>query len=236
MGLAPLRHLEPDCRPRARPATVPAPTLPPSRAPARRSRSWTRTASGSRPVSAARSSSRRSSTTSRAPRARPPIHSWPPGRRRGLRARARRRLRARGLSRHGHRQCAHVRSSETVAIIDLIDDGTGKWLVEHGHGLLAPSKTEHALGSRLVIEAHTLTDGGQPALEVAERLAGFLGAARTSLDLALYDFDLLQPTAKIVADGDRGGGAARRRRPPRLQRRQREAAAALPPSPRQADA
>ena len=64
-----------------------------------------------------------------------------------------------------------------------------------------------------MIEAHTLTDGGQPAIEVAERLAGFLGAARTSLDLALYDFDLLQPTAKIVAgtvvDAEKRGVAVR---------------------------
>ena len=51
-----------------------------------------------------------------------------------------------------------------------------------------------------MIEAHTLTDGGQTALEVAQRLAGFLQAAERSLDLALYDFDLEQPTAKIVAD------------------------------------
>jgi phosphatidylserine/phosphatidylglycerophosphate/cardiolipin synthase-like enzyme len=51
-----------------------------------------------------------------------------------------------------------------------------------------------------VIEVRTLTDGGQPALEIAEQLASFLGAARRSLDLALYDFDLLQPTAKIVGD------------------------------------
>ena len=51
-----------------------------------------------------------------------------------------------------------------------------------------------------MIEAHLLTDGGQPASEVADRLAAFLAEARRSLDLALYDFDLLQPTAKIVAD------------------------------------
>jgi phosphatidylserine/phosphatidylglycerophosphate/cardiolipin synthase-like enzyme len=51
-----------------------------------------------------------------------------------------------------------------------------------------------------VIEAYTLTDGGQSALEVAERLAGFLDAAERSLDLALYDFDLEQPTANLVAD------------------------------------
>ena len=50
-----------------------------------------------------------------------------------------------------------------------------------------------------MIEVRTLTDGGQPALEVAETLAAFLGRARTTLDLALYDLDLLQPTAKIVA-------------------------------------
>ena len=50
-----------------------------------------------------------------------------------------------------------------------------------------------------MIEAHLLTDGGQPAAETAERLAGFLGEARRSLDLALYDFDLLQPTAQVVA-------------------------------------
>jgi phosphatidylserine/phosphatidylglycerophosphate/cardiolipin synthase-like enzyme len=64
-----------------------------------------------------------------------------------------------------------------------------------------------------VIEAHTLTDGGQPALEVAERIAGFLDDARRSLDLALYDFDLLQPTAKIVAgavvDAEKRGVAVR---------------------------
>jgi phosphatidylserine/phosphatidylglycerophosphate/cardiolipin synthase-like enzyme len=64
-----------------------------------------------------------------------------------------------------------------------------------------------------VIEAHTLTDGGQPAIAVAERLAAFLGAARTSLDLALYDFDLLQPTAKIVSgavvEAERRGVAVR---------------------------
>ncbi|MGH3018695.1 MAG: phospholipase D-like domain-containing protein [Gaiellaceae bacterium] len=51
-----------------------------------------------------------------------------------------------------------------------------------------------------MIEVRTLTDGGQPALQVAEQLAAFLGAARRTLDLALYDFDLLQPTAKIVGE------------------------------------
>ena len=104
-----------------------------------------------------------------------------------------------------------VRNGENLAVIDLMDDGTGKWLVGMVTGC-SSSKAEHALGSRLVIEAHTLTDGGQPAIEVAERLAGFLGAARTSLDLALYDFDL-PPTAKIVAgivvDAEKRGVAVR---------------------------
>jgi phosphatidylserine/phosphatidylglycerophosphate/cardiolipin synthase-like enzyme len=49
------------------------------------------------------------------------------------------------------------------------------------------------------IEVRTLTDGGQSALEVAERVAGFLAEAQKTLDLALYDFDLEEPTAKLVA-------------------------------------
>jgi phosphatidylserine/phosphatidylglycerophosphate/cardiolipin synthase-like enzyme len=64
-----------------------------------------------------------------------------------------------------------------------------------------------------VLEVHTLTDGGQPAADVAEKLAGFLGAARRSLDLALYDFDLLQPTAGVVGgavvEAERRGVAVR---------------------------
>jgi phosphatidylserine/phosphatidylglycerophosphate/cardiolipin synthase-like enzyme len=49
------------------------------------------------------------------------------------------------------------------------------------------------------IELRTLRDGGQTALEIAEYAAGFLAEARRSLDLALYDFDLEQETAKLVA-------------------------------------
>jgi phosphatidylserine/phosphatidylglycerophosphate/cardiolipin synthase-like enzyme len=64
-----------------------------------------------------------------------------------------------------------------------------------------------------VIEVRTLTDGGQTAAEVAEQLAAFLGSARRSLDLALYDFDLLQPTAAAVAgpivEAERRGVAVR---------------------------
>jgi phosphatidylserine/phosphatidylglycerophosphate/cardiolipin synthase-like enzyme len=50
------------------------------------------------------------------------------------------------------------------------------------------------------IQLRTLKDGGQSALEIAEYAAGFLADAKESLDLALYDFDLEQETAKLVAE------------------------------------
>jgi len=37
------------------------------------------------------------------------------------------------------------------------------------------------------IELRTLTDGGQTPTEIARELAGFVGAAQTSLDIAVYD-------------------------------------------------
>ena len=37
------------------------------------------------------------------------------------------------------------------------------------------------------IELRTLTDGGQTPTEIAREVAAFIGAARTSLDMALYD-------------------------------------------------
>ena len=52
-------------------------------------------------------------------------------------------------------------------------------------------------------EVFTLTDGGQPAEAVAERVVGFLAAAERSLDLALYDVRL---PGEI---GDRVAGAIR---------------------------
>src|SRR5579864_5673077 len=54
------------------------------------------------------------------------------------------------------------------------------------------------------IELRTLTDGGQPAVDVARAVASFLDDARRTLDLAQYDFDLSRETAQIV------GGALRR--------------------------
>src|SRR5436190_2568519 len=50
-----------------------------------------------------------------------------------------------------------------------------------------------------MIEVRTLTDGGQRALDVARSIADFLGAARTSLDLAQYDFHLVPETRDVVA-------------------------------------
>ena len=42
-------------------------------------------------------------------------------------------------------------------------------------------------GRRMPIELRTLTDGGQRPADVARELAAFLGAARKSLDIAVYD-------------------------------------------------
>jgi len=48
------------------------------------------------------------------------------------------------------------------------------------------------------LEIRTLTDGGQAAVDVANQIAAFLGAAQKSLDLAQYDFHLAPETAEIV--------------------------------------
>jgi phosphatidylserine/phosphatidylglycerophosphate/cardiolipin synthase-like enzyme len=53
------------------------------------------------------------------------------------------------------------------------------------------------------IRIRTLTDGGQPALEVAREVTAFIGAAQHSLDVAQYDFHLGEETARLV------GGAIR---------------------------
>ena len=49
-----------------------------------------------------------------------------------------------------------------------------------------------------MIDVHTLTDGGQPPLDVARLLAGFVDGARTSLDLAIYDIRLTGEVADTV--------------------------------------
>ena len=50
-----------------------------------------------------------------------------------------------------------------------------------------------------MIEVQTLEPGGQTAVEMARRVAGFLGEARSSLDLALYDLRLPDQPGDIVA-------------------------------------
>jgi phosphatidylserine/phosphatidylglycerophosphate/cardiolipin synthase-like enzyme len=50
------------------------------------------------------------------------------------------------------------------------------------------------------MEVVTLTDGGQRAEEVAERIAAFIRPAERFLELALYDVRLPDPVGSIVAD------------------------------------
>jgi phosphatidylserine/phosphatidylglycerophosphate/cardiolipin synthase-like enzyme len=57
-----------------------------------------------------------------------------------------------------------------------------------------------ALGQNGPVDLITLTDGGQRAEEIAERVAAFVAAARSSLDLALYDVRLPGETGERVAD------------------------------------
>jgi phosphatidylserine/phosphatidylglycerophosphate/cardiolipin synthase-like enzyme len=57
------------------------------------------------------------------------------------------------------------------------------------------------------IDVFTLTDGGQSADDVAKRLAGFLHPAASTLELALYDVRLPDPTGSIVADELRGASS-----------------------------
>src|SRR5207248_11300162 len=52
--------------------------------------------------------------------------------------------------------------------------------------------------ARLVIQIRTLTDGGQYAPEIAQTIADFLRAAERTLDIALYDVRLHDPSAQIV--------------------------------------
>ncbi len=57
------------------------------------------------------------------------------------------------------------------------------------------------------IDVFTLTDGGQSADDVARRVAGFLKPAKSTLELALYDVRLPDPTGSIVADQLRAASA-----------------------------
>ena len=57
------------------------------------------------------------------------------------------------------------------------------------------------------VTIRTLTDGGQPAGEIANAIAEFLDGAESSLDLAQYDFNLGEETAGIVGDAIRRAAA-----------------------------
>jgi phosphatidylserine/phosphatidylglycerophosphate/cardiolipin synthase-like enzyme len=64
-----------------------------------------------------------------------------------------------------------------------------------------------------VLDVRTLTDGGQPAVDIAHAIADFLGQARRTLDIAQYDFHLADETRAVVAgaieDAARRGVAVR---------------------------
>ncbi len=69
--------------------------------------------------------------------------------------------------------------------------------------MTAPASRETSSSIRI----RTLTDGGQQALEIARLVAAFLGAAKRSLDLAQYDFNLGLETKEIVAGAIREAAA-----------------------------
>jgi phosphatidylserine/phosphatidylglycerophosphate/cardiolipin synthase-like enzyme len=58
-----------------------------------------------------------------------------------------------------------------------------------------------------MITAWTLADGGQLPVEVAGRVAAWVGAARRTLDLALYDFNLGAETEAVVVGAIRAAAA-----------------------------
>jgi hypothetical protein len=58
-----------------------------------------------------------------------------------------------------------------------------------------------------VIEERTLVDGGQTAEAIADRIVGWLGASRHSLDIALSDVRLPGPIGDAVAGAIRAAAA-----------------------------
>jgi phosphatidylserine/phosphatidylglycerophosphate/cardiolipin synthase-like enzyme len=57
------------------------------------------------------------------------------------------------------------------------------------------------------VEVRTLTDGGQPAVDTANALADFIGAAQRSLDIAVYDLMLPDELVTIVGGALRAANA-----------------------------
>ena len=68
-------------------------------------------------------------------------------------------------------------------------------------GFWASGKIQEMLNVRM------LTDGGQEPLEIAHVVAEFVGAAKTSLDFAHYDFHLGEETAAVVSGAIREASA-----------------------------
>ncbi len=64
-----------------------------------------------------------------------------------------------------------------------------------------------AASSSTKLTVRTLTDGGQQPAEIARAIAGWIGEARSSLELAQYDFHLLPETAAIVGDAIKAAAA-----------------------------
>jgi len=64
-----------------------------------------------------------------------------------------------------------------------------------------------AASSSTKLTVRTLTDGGQQPLEIAQTIAAWLGEARSSLELAQYDFNLLPETSAVVAGAIREAAA-----------------------------
>ena len=68
---------------------------------------------------------------------------------------------------------------------------------------MAPVQPRAPAGRAVVdelIDVRTLSDGGQTSLDVARMIADFVGEARESLELALYDIRLHDDTADVVRD------------------------------------
>jgi phosphatidylserine/phosphatidylglycerophosphate/cardiolipin synthase-like enzyme len=57
------------------------------------------------------------------------------------------------------------------------------------------------------ITIRTLTDGGQQPLEIAQLVAEFVGAARRTLELAQYDFNLGPETVPVVGGAIKAAAA-----------------------------
>jgi phosphatidylserine/phosphatidylglycerophosphate/cardiolipin synthase-like enzyme len=58
-----------------------------------------------------------------------------------------------------------------------------------------------------VVTVRTLTDGGQKPLDIAQAIAEFVSAAKRTLVLAQYDFNLGPETAAVVGDAIKGAAA-----------------------------